>query len=146
MKQVIEITNYSSYLCGFQDDKKEGPIWEELTTGEKNVVYVPYSEKKSFPSSSYQIRFDEMETINKEDYCCKYICGALIGSGIEKLKARIFNGSDIKKHTRDETFVRHITVVESNAWWSFVEVMKNLLGNKRLDDYMDRVVNMLKDY
>ena len=97
-----------------------------------------YSEK-IFSPSLHQIRFDKMEAINKEGCCSKYICGTFTGSGTEKLKARVFNGSDIRKCTWDENSVRHITVDDSNVWRSFVDVMKNLLGNNRSDDYKDRV-------
>ena len=47
---------------------------------------------------------------------------------------------------KDHNFITSMNELESKTWRSFVAVTKNFLGNKRLDDYVSLVQNMLDNY
>ena len=49
-----------------------------------------------------------------------------------KLKARIFDGPQVRKLVKDEDFVSHMTGVEAVVWYSFVDVVKGFLGNTKI--------------
>ena len=46
----------------------------------------------------------------------------------------------------DDNFVNSMNVLESNAWNSFVAVVKNFLGNHKSDNYRELVDRMLASY
>ncbi|GFV66833.1 uncharacterized protein TNCV_4303941 [Trichonephila clavipes] len=64
---------------------------------------------------------------------------------IEKLKAHIFDGPQVRTFVKDSNFVKSITEVESKAWNSFVLVMNNFLGKKRSDDHVELIESMLSN-
>ena len=47
---------------------------------------------------------------------------------------------------RDQAFVQAINDNEKAAWLSFVDVMKNFLGNKKAGNYEDLVGNVLSAF
>ena len=47
---------------------------------------------------------------------------------------------------RDQKFCDSVNEVELAAWLSFVEVVKNFLGNYRADNYKEIVNNMLANF
>ena len=126
------------------------PIREELKVGEKNVVNAPLvsREKIIFPSLHMKLGLMKqfVKALDKEGCCFKYICDAFPGLSIEKLKAGVFDGPDIRKLIRDENFVSSMTVLESNAWNAFVAVVKNFLGNKKSSNYEEFVEHILTCY
>ncbi|XP_029927996.1 carcinoembryonic antigen-related cell adhesion molecule 5-like [Myripristis murdjan] len=65
------------------------------------------------------------------------------GLTIEKLKAGIFDGPQIRQLIRDPQFENSMNEVELEAWKAFVLVMKNFLGNIKARNYADLVTNML---
>ena len=65
---------------------------------------------------------------------------------IEKLKAGIFNGSDIRKLMQNENFIPSMNPLETDAWRCFVGVVQNFLGNRRAADFEEVVQNMLDAY
>ena len=58
-------------------------------------------------------------------------------SSLEKLKAGIFDGPQIRKLVNDPDFSISISEIEKNAWDSFLWVIQNFLGNKKADDYVE---------
>ena len=52
---------------------------------------------------------------------------------IEKLKAGIFDGPQIRELIRDADFENSMNEVELAAWKAFVLVVKNFLGNNNKD-------------
>ena len=61
---------------------------------------------------------------------------------MEKLKAGIFVGPQIRQLIRDPEFENSMNEVEPEAWKAFVLVMKNFLGNNKARNYAE-LVNML---
>ena len=47
---------------------------------------------------------------------------------------------------RDQAFVQAINDKKKAAWLSFVDVMKNLFGNKKAENHEDLVGNMLSSF
>ena len=65
---------------------------------------------------------------------------------IENLTNGIFDVPDIRTLVKDSNFITSMNELESRTWRSFAAVTKNFLGNKRLDDYVSLVQNMLDNY
>jgi hypothetical protein len=61
---------------------------------------------------------------------------------LEKLKAGFFDGPQIRKLLNDPSFITSMKEMESYAWSTFVRVVKNLLGNKKADNYTQLVGDM----
>ena len=64
----------------------------------------------------------------------------------DKIKAGVFDGTQIRTLVRDEEFVNKINDKERAAWLSFVAVTQNFLGNKKADNYHVQVTTMLLAY
>jgi hypothetical protein len=62
---------------------------------------------------------------------------------MEKLKAGIFDGPQIRQLINDPHFIASMNEIESCAWSSFVLVVKNFLGNKKTDNYTQLVEDLL---
>ena len=75
--------------------------------------------------------------------CFGYICSTFPGLSYEKKKAGIFDGPQIRTLLRDQYFVTTMTVVEARAWKAFSKVFHNFLGNKRADNYIELVEELL---
>ena len=65
---------------------------------------------------------------------------------MEKIKAEIFNGTQIRQLIKDSQFARHMTEHESAAWTAFVLIIKNFLGNYKASNYIELVSNMLSSF
>jgi hypothetical protein len=62
---------------------------------------------------------------------------------MEKLKAGIFDGPQIRQLINDPYFIALMNEIESCAWSPFVLVVKNFLGNKKEDNYTQLVEDVL---
>ena len=78
--------------------------------------------------------------------CFQYICKAFPGLSMEKLKAGIVDGPQIRQLIKDENFQYSMNEVESAAWSAFVEVVKGFLGNHKVENYKEIVSNMLERF
>lgn len=59
------------------------------------------------------------------------------------IKAGIFDGPQIRSLINNNDFINHMTKVESEAWTSFVSVVKNFLGNHKAAEYSKIVAKIL---
>jgi hypothetical protein len=84
-----------------------------------------------------------VKALNKDGSCIEYIAHKLPGLTMEKLKAGIFDGSQLRQLISDPHFVASLNEIESCAWPSFVLVVKNFLGNKKADNYTQLVEDIL---
>ena len=84
-----------------------------------------------------------VRTLNKDGLCIEYIAHKLPGLTIEKLKAGIFDGPQIRQLINDPHFVASMNEIESCAWSSFVLAVKKFLGDKKADNYTQLVEDML---
>ena len=72
-----------------------------------------------------------VKELNKDGNCFKYICTKFPASTIEKLKAGIFDGLQIRTPINDRDFPNSMNEKESCAWSAFVEAVKIFLGNRK---------------
>jgi hypothetical protein len=84
-----------------------------------------------------------VKVLNKDELCTEYIAHKLPGLNMEKLKAGIFDGQQIRQVINDPHFITSVNEIESCAWSSFVLVVKNFLGNKKADSYTQLVEDKL---
>ena len=63
-----------------------------------------------------------------------------------KLEAGVFTGPQIRSVIRDSSFPSSLNEMELSAWASFVEVVKNFLGNYKAENHCELTENMLKCY
>lgn len=62
---------------------------------------------------------------------------------MEKLKAGISDGAQIRTLILDTVFVNYVTQIESEAWLSIVSVVQHLLGNDSALDYSELIAKIL---
>ena len=85
-----------------------------------------------------------VKALNRSGDCFGYIfCSTFPGLSYEKKKPGIFDGPQIRTLLRDQYFVTTTTVVEARAWKAFSKVVHNFLDNKRADNYIELVEELL---
>ena len=121
-----------------------------MVPGEKNIQAQPLVERSKivFPPLHIKLGFMKqfVKALNKEGACSKYICGKFPGLTIEKLKAGIFNGPQIRKLINDHEFPSSMSKEEFYAWDAFVKVVKTFFGNKKASNYKELVANLLSSF
>ena len=114
--------------------------------GEKNLQAHPLVERSKIILPSLHIKLSIMKqfvkALNKDSDCFKYICTKFLESMIEKSKAIIFDGPQIRTLINDHNFPNFMNEKESCAWSAFVEAVKNFLGNRKAVKYKG-IVGML---
>ena len=75
--------------------------------------------------------------------CFQHLLHTFPGFTYENIKAGVCDGPQIRTLVRDQAFVQAMNEKEKAAWLSFVDVMKNFLGNKKAGNHEDLVGNML---
>ena len=75
----------------------------------------------------------------------QFTCKSFPSLSNGNLKTFIFDGPQIWQLTRDQKFLDSMNEVELASWLSFVEVIKNFLGNYRADNYKEVVNNTLRN-
>ena len=63
-----------------------------------------------------------------------------------KLEAGVFTGPEIRSVINDSSFPASLNEMELKAWSSFVNVVKNFLGNHKAENHHQLIQNMLKSY
>ena len=154
--QQSSYTKHPCFLCMWDSRAKEEHCikkeWlsRELKVGGKNVIneaLVPRN-KIIFPLLHIKLGFMKqfVKALNKKGDCFKYIYKSFAGLSAEKLKAGVFDGPDIRKLIKDADFVNSMDDLEKRTWCSFVDVVKNFLGNNRAVIYNELIEKMLKCY
>ncbi|GFW62284.1 uncharacterized protein TNCV_912961 [Trichonephila clavipes] len=127
--------------------QKVWPVREELKVGTQNVINTPLVSRDCSILLRLHIKLGIMKqfvkALGKSGECFNFPPRKFPGLSIEKLKAGIFDGPQIRQLVKDSNFVKSMTEVESKAWNSFVLVMSNFLGKKRSDDHVELVESML---
>lgn len=118
--------------------------------GKANVIREPLIRRENILLPPLHIKLGLMKqfikALDKAGDCFKYVCQKFTALSMEKLKAGIFDGPQIRNLIKDTEFVQHMTPIESEAWLSFVLVVKNFLGNHRAPDYLELVEKMLQNF
>ena len=87
-----------------------------------------------------------VNALNTDGESFQHVFSVLPGLSFEKIKASVFNGSQIRALVHDQEFARKMNDKERTAWLSFVAVMTNFLSNKKADNYETLVANMLSAF
>ena len=87
-----------------------------------------------------------VKALNKDQECFQHIRQTFPGLSYEKVKAGIFDGLQIRKLINDRSFEGTMTVVEKEAWTSFVNVTKQFLGNYKSPKYRILTADLLKNF
>jgi hypothetical protein len=115
--------------------------------GGQNVINEPLVARDRIILPPLHIKLGLMKqfvkALNKDGSCIEYIVHKLPGLTMEKLKAGIFDGPQIRQLINDPHFIPSMNEIESCAWSSFVLVVKSFLGNKKADNYTQLVEDML---
>jgi hypothetical protein len=118
-----------------------------MLVGGQNVINEPLVARDRIILPPLHIKLGLMKqfvkALNKDGSCIEYIAHKLPGLTMEKLKAGIFDGPQIRQLINDPHFIASMNEIESCAWSSFVLVVKNFLGNKKADNYIQLVEDML---
>ena len=75
--------------------------------------------------------------------CFKYICMKFPGLTIEKLKAGIFDGPQVRKLMNDANFCNFINPAELSAWTALINVVKFFLGKTKAPNYRELVETLV---
>ena len=114
---------------------------------EKNVINDPLVDRDRilFPPLHIKRGLIKQFTkaMDKDGDCFTYLCQAFPGLSVEKLKAGIFDGPQIRQLIRDPEFENSINEEELEAWKAFFLVVKNICGNYKARNYSEIVNNML---
>ena len=147
-------TKYPCFLC-YWDSRANEEHWvrkewlprNTIKPGEKNIVNNPLVDRKNIILPALHIKLGRMKQFvkarDRSGDCFGYICSTFPGLSYEKKKAGIFDGPQIRTLLRDQYFVTTMTVVEARAWKAFFKVVHNFLGNKRTDNYIELVEELL---
>ena len=84
-----------------------------------------------------------VKALNKERFWFDYICRTFPALSMEKLKADIFDGLQIRKLMKDPQFQDSVNSAKADAWSLFTLVVRNYLGNYTADNYFELVKSML---
>ena len=106
-----------------------------MIPGSLNVLAPPLVERSKIMFSSLHIKLGIMKqfvkALEKDGNCFKYICMKFPGPTIEKLKAGIFDGPQIRKLINDANFCNFMNPAELSACTAFTNAVKIFLGKQR---------------
>ena len=115
--------------------KKDWPTRSELVPGSLNVLAPLVVErfKIVFPPLHIKLGIIKqfVKALEEDCNCFKYICMKFPGLTIEKLKAGIFDGPQIRKLINDANFCNFMNPAELSACTAFTNVVKFFLGKQR---------------
>jgi len=125
--QQSGFTKYPCFLCMWDNrataqhyTKKDWPVREELVPCRaKNIINNPLVDRDTilFPLLHIKLGLIKQftKTLDKDGRCFNYLCHAFPGLTIEKLKAGIFDGPQIRQLIRDPEFKNSMNKVELHA-------------------------------
>lgn len=150
-------TKYPCFICMWDSRdraqhyvKKEWPAREQLVPGASNIINAPLVDREKILFPPLHIKLGLMKqftrALDKDGRCFNYLCRAFPGVTMEKLKAGIFDGPQIRQLIKDTEFENTMNTLESAAWRSFVQVVTNFLGNKKAANYSTLISSMIKNF
>ena len=118
--------------------------------GDKNIINEPLVSRDRLILPPLHIKLglmkDLVKALDKHGDCFNYIVKKFPGLSMEKMKAGIFDGPQIRKLIQDQAFTSNMTAVESAAWCSYVSVVREFLGNTKASNYRYLVNVMLRSF
>lgn len=150
-------TKYPCFICLWDSRAKQvhweqnvWPLRESLTVGKANVINESLLSREKIILPPLHIKLGMMKqfvkALDKDGECFKYICKTFPKLSMEKLKAGIFDGPQIRTLMKDANFIKVMTAVEVEAWKGLVSVVENFLGNHKAPNYTEIVQQMLESF
>jgi len=150
-------TKHPCFLCYWDSRatdqhwvRKDWPTREDLAVGDKNIIDKPLVNWDYIILPQLPIKLGLMKkfvkALDKDGDCFNYTAKTFPGLSMEKLKAGIFDGPQIRKLMQDETFTARVTVAERAAWCSYISVIREFLGNTKASNYRNLVDVMLQNF
>jgi hypothetical protein len=147
-------TKFPCFICLWdsRDDKnhwirKQWSIRENMDVGSKNVINEPLVDRDRIVFPPLHIKLglikQYVKSLDQSGACFAYIKKTFPGLSIEKIKAGIFDGPQIRKLINDPNFTGSMTTLESAAWSGFVRVVRGFLSGDRASNYQEIVADML---
>ena len=147
-------TKFPCFLCLWDSKartehwtKKNWPMHSELIPASLNVPAPPLVEcsKIVFPPLHIKLGITKqcVKALDKDGDCFKYICIKFPDSTMEKLKAGIVDGPQIRKLMNDANFCSFVNPAELSAWTAFTNVVKFFLGKTKAPNYKELVETLL---
>ena len=87
-----------------------------------------------------------VKALNKEGECFKYLCTKFSRLSYDKVRAGIFDGTQIRHLLKDQEFISTMKREELQAWKAFSDVVKNFLGNIKFQNYKELVKTLLQAF
>ena len=91
-----------------------------MVVGAANIIKEPLVDRGKITLPPFHIKLGLMKqfvkALDKHGDCFKYICRSFPGLSMEKLKAGIFDGPQIRKLIMDSNFTKCINAAEASAW------------------------------
>ncbi|GBP06878.1 hypothetical protein EVAR_99750_1 [Eumeta japonica] len=127
--------------------RRNWPLRENMEPGKQNIVQNSLVARDKIILPPLHIKLGIMKqfvkSLDKNGNCFSYICEKFPQLTMEKFKAGIFDGLQIRQLTNDTQFTNSMTELELKAWTAFVSVMQNFLGNKKSENSIELVENPL---
>ena len=151
-------TKYPCFLCMWDSrdrqnhyEKIDWPARTEMIPNRSlNILHEPLvpRDKIVFPPLHIKLGLIKqfVKALNKEGSCFKYLIRSFPNLTIEKIKAGIFDGPQIRKLLRDKNFEKSMDSKENSAWKSFRDVVENFLGKHKSENYKELVHNLIYAY
>ena len=150
-------TKYPCFLCLWDsraDDqhyiKREWPSRQSLEPGSHNVLSHPLVEPNKILLPPLHIKLGLMKNfvkaMDREGRGFGFLQKKFPKISLEKLKAGIFDGPQIRELIKDPMFEQALNSAELSAWQSLKSVIANFLGNHRSAEYEREVEELLRSF
>ena len=150
-------TKHMCFLCMWdsRDDanhysRRAWPFRETYTPGQANVKQVPLVAPDKIILPPLHIKLGLMKNFVKamkhDNPGFQYLRSKFAAVSDAKVKAGVFTGPQIRDVIKDVQFETTLNELEQNAWASFKLVVANFLGNKKADNYVELVNDLLGNY
>ena len=101
---------------------------KSLQFGQNSIIHEPLVQREKIVFPPLHIKLSLMKqfvnALSTKSDCFKYLCNAFPGITIEKLKAGIFDGPQIRKLMNGRDFIKSMHDLEKNLWEAFVYVVR----------------------
>ena len=87
-----------------------------------------------------------VKALEKNGAFFTYIVDKFPQLSLEKIRAGIFDGPQIRQLIRDPDFTNSMNYIERKFWTSFVAVVENFPGKHKADNYVEQVDKMLNSF
>lgn len=152
-------TKYSCFLCLWDSRDHENHFTQRVwpargmhTPGEYNVINTPLVDKLDIILPPLHIKLGLMKNFvralnrNRNGPAIEHLKKMFPKLSMQKVKAGVFIGPQIKKLFRDVEFKECLSAAESEAWEAFENVVYGFLGKNKDPNYVEIVNTMLEKY